>query len=61
MLDLLMLAMGVGFFVLSIGYAHVCDRLWGGDHGIRLCAGELRDGRAAGLSHLRAASARAVL
>jgi len=26
MLDLLMLAMGVGFFVLSIGYAHVCDR-----------------------------------
>jgi len=27
MLDLLMLAMGVGFFVLSIGYAHVCDRL----------------------------------
>jgi len=27
MLDLLMLAMGIGFFALSIGYAHVCDRL----------------------------------
>jgi len=27
MLDLLMLAMGIGFFALSISYAHVCDRL----------------------------------
>jgi hypothetical protein len=27
MLDILMLALGVGFFALSIGYAHICDRL----------------------------------
>ena len=27
MLDLLMLALGVGFFVLSIGYAYACERL----------------------------------
>jgi len=27
MLDLIMLAMGVGLFALSIGYAVACDRL----------------------------------
>jgi hypothetical protein len=27
MLDVIMLAMGLGFFVLSIGYAVACDRL----------------------------------
>jgi hypothetical protein len=27
MLDFLILAIGLGFFVLSIGYAHACDRL----------------------------------
>jgi hypothetical protein len=27
MLDTLMLALGVGFLVLSVGYAYVCERL----------------------------------
>jgi hypothetical protein len=27
MLDLIMLAMGLGFFALSVGYAIACDRL----------------------------------
>ena len=27
MLDILMLAIGLGFFALSIGYAYACDRL----------------------------------
>jgi hypothetical protein len=27
MFDLILLAMGLGFFVLSIGYAYACDRL----------------------------------
>ena len=27
MLDLLMLALGAGFFLAGIGYAYVCDRL----------------------------------
>jgi hypothetical protein len=27
MLDLIMLAMGLGFFALTIGYAYACDRL----------------------------------
>jgi len=27
MLDLIMLAIGFGFFVLSIGYAYACNRL----------------------------------
>jgi hypothetical protein len=27
MLDLILVALGLGFFVLSIGYAHACDRL----------------------------------
>jgi len=27
MLDLILLALGIGFFVLTIGYAYVCDRL----------------------------------
>jgi hypothetical protein len=27
MLDLIMMALGLGFFVLSIGYAVACDRL----------------------------------
>jgi hypothetical protein len=27
MLDIIMLAMGLGFFALSLGYAYACDRL----------------------------------
>jgi hypothetical protein len=27
MLDIIMLAMGLGFFALSVGYAYACDRL----------------------------------
>jgi hypothetical protein len=27
MLDLIMLAIGLGFFVLSVGYAYACERL----------------------------------
>jgi len=27
MLDLLMLAVGLGFFALSVGYAYACERL----------------------------------
>jgi len=27
MLDLIMLAIGLGFFVLSVGYCYACDRL----------------------------------
>jgi len=27
MFDLILLAMGLGFFALSIGYAYACDRL----------------------------------
>ncbi|CAN5540118.1 hypothetical protein BH11PSE4_BH11PSE4_31540 [soil metagenome] len=27
MLDLLMLALGLGFFVLTLGYAYACERL----------------------------------
>ena len=27
MLDLILLALGLGFFVLSVGYAYACDRL----------------------------------
>jgi hypothetical protein len=26
MLDIVMLALGLGFFVLSVGYVHVCDQ-----------------------------------
>jgi len=27
MMDLILLAIGLGFFALSIGYAYACDRL----------------------------------
>jgi hypothetical protein len=27
MLDLMLLALGLGFFVLTIGYAYACERL----------------------------------
>jgi hypothetical protein len=27
MLDIVMLALGLGFFVVAIGYAHACERL----------------------------------
>jgi len=27
MLDLVMLAIGLGFFALTVGYAYACDRL----------------------------------
>jgi len=26
MMDLILLALGLGFFVLSVGYAYACDR-----------------------------------
>jgi K+-transporting ATPase KdpF subunit len=29
MLDVVMLAIGLGFFALSVGYAMACDQLWG--------------------------------
>jgi hypothetical protein len=32
MLDIVFLALGVGLFVLSVGYAYACDRLCGGSH-----------------------------
>jgi hypothetical protein len=30
MLDIIMLAIGLGFFALSVGYTIACDRLCGG-------------------------------
>jgi K+-transporting ATPase KdpF subunit len=30
MMDIFMLAMGVGFFALAVAYAVACDRLWRG-------------------------------
>jgi hypothetical protein len=27
MLDILMLALGAGFFILSVGYAYACERM----------------------------------
>jgi len=27
MLDVILLALGLGFFVLTVGYAYACDRL----------------------------------
>jgi hypothetical protein len=27
MLDIVMIALGLGFFALSVGYVHACDRL----------------------------------
>ena len=27
MLDIVLLALGLGFFVISVGYAYACDRL----------------------------------
>jgi hypothetical protein len=27
MLDILMLALGLGFFILTVGYAYACERL----------------------------------
>ncbi len=29
MLDVVMLALGLGFFAVAIGYAYACERLWG--------------------------------
>ena len=29
MLDIIMLAIGLGFFALSVGYTIACDRLYG--------------------------------
>jgi len=27
MLDIIMLALGLGFFLVAVGYAHACERL----------------------------------
>jgi len=61
MLDLIMLAIGLGFFAVSVGYAYACDRLWGGCHEFRLFARRSRDRRVAVLPYLRSAQAWAVL
>ena len=29
MLDVVMLALGIGLFAVGIGYAYACERLWG--------------------------------
>jgi hypothetical protein len=29
MLDVVMLALGLGFFLVAVGYAHACERLRG--------------------------------
>jgi hypothetical protein len=61
MLDVIMLAMGIAFFVLSVGYVVACDRLRGDRHDHRLFARRPRDRRADVLSRLRFAAAGAVL
>jgi len=61
MLDLVVLALGLGFFALTVGYAFACDRLWGWRHDLRLCACRRSDRGAARLPDLRAAAAGAVL
>jgi hypothetical protein len=32
MLDLIFIAVAVGFFALAVAYTHGCERLRGGDH-----------------------------
>jgi len=61
MLDIIMLAIGLGFFALSIGYTMACDQLWGGRYDFRLFARQPRDRGAAVLPHLRSAAAWTVL
>jgi len=60
MLDFLMIAGGVAFFVVAILYVLACEKMWGGD-AIRLRPGRDRDHRDHGLSRLRADQPRAVL
>jgi len=55
MLDVILLALGLVFFVLSIGYAYACDRLWGGTYVFRLFARSDRDRWADDLPGLRVA------
>src|SRR3954453_12819244 len=61
MLDLILLAIGLGFFALSVGYTIACDRLCGGCHDFRLLARRSRDRGADDLPRLRSAQARAAL
>jgi len=60
MLDFLMIAYGVGFFVIAILYSLACEKMWGG-YADRLHPRRDRDHRAHGLSRLCADQPRAVL
>ena len=61
MLDVILLALGLGFFVLTIGYTNTNDQHKGDDDDLRLFARCDRDRGAVVLPHLRFAAARAVL
>jgi len=61
MLDIIMIAIGCGTFVLGIAYAYACDKLWGAGHADRIHPRQRRDPRPARLSHLRTAAPRALL
>jgi len=61
MLDVMMVAIALGFFVLALGYVIACDRMWGARHGLRLRPRLDHDPRDHGLSGLRADPARALL
>jgi len=60
MLDFVMIAIGVGFFVASILYVLACERMWERD-AARLRPRLDRDPRDHGLPRLRADQSRAVL
>src|ERR1700732_3524534 len=61
MLDIVMLALGLGFFVAGICYAYARGRLYENDHDLRLFTRRARLRRSAVLPDLRAAASRAVL
>jgi len=60
-LDVILMGLGLSLFVLSLGFAYACDRLWGGSDDFRLFARCPRDCRADDLPRLRFAQARALL
>jgi len=61
MLDILMLAIGLGFFALLILYGIAAERLWGGGDDPRLRVGRLRGRAHPRLPGLRAPASRKVL
>jgi len=61
MLDILMLAIGLGFFALLTLYGIAGERLWGDSDDPRLRAGRFRGRAHPCLSRLRAAAPRKVL